>query len=117
MEPEKKKYDLEDRTLEFLKATIRLCKKFSKSEINRRLVGQVIRSVGSVGANYREANESISPKDLKLRIKISRKEAKESHFWFQALLEANPEFENETKMLIQESLEMAKIFTTIMNRV
>jgi four helix bundle protein len=31
-----------------------------------------------VGANYREANESLSKKDFLMRMKISRKEAKES---------------------------------------
>lgn len=112
-----KRYDLEDRTLKFLKDTIKLCKQLPKSIINVELIKQVIRSVGSVGANYREANESISKKDLQHRIKISRKEAKESHFWFQAILEGNLEFKNDVEPLIQESLELARIFTAIMNKV
>ena len=58
------KYDLEERTLEFLKKVIRLCKKLPYDIINSEIIKQLIRAVGSIGANYREANESISKKDL-----------------------------------------------------
>ena len=51
-----KAFDLEERTLAFSKQVIRLCKSLSKSVINTQLVSQLIRSAGSVGANYREAN-------------------------------------------------------------
>ena len=112
-----KRYDLEERTLKFLKEAIKLCKNLPKSIVNAELIKQAIRSAGSVGANYREANEAISKKDLQHRIKISRKEAKESHFWFQAILEGNLEFKNDIDPLIQESLELARIFTAIMNKV
>ena len=40
-----------------------------------------MRTAGSVGANYIEANESLSKKDFIMRVKISKKEAKESHYW------------------------------------
>lgn len=112
-----KQYDLEDRTLEFLKNTIRLCKKLPRDTVNIEIIKQLIRSSGSVGANYREANESISKKDLGLRIKISRKEAKESHYWLQGILEANLSFKPEIEPLISESLQLARIFTAIMNKV
>lgn len=112
-----KQYDLEDRTLEFLKNVIRLCKKLPRDTINIEIIKQLIRSSGSVGANYREANESISKKDLSLRIKISRKEAKESHYWLQGLSEANINFKSEIGPLIDESLQLARIFTAIMNKV
>ncbi len=48
---------------------------------------QVIRASGSVGANYREANEALSKKDFVMRIKISRKEANELKKIFSAILE------------------------------
>ncbi|MBI2123693.1 MAG: four helix bundle protein [Candidatus Wildermuthbacteria bacterium] len=112
-----KRYDLEERTLIFLKDVIGLCKKLPKDTINIELTKQLIRSAGSVGANYREANESISKKDLNLRIRISRKEAKESHFWLQGLLEANPLLYEGITPLIQEGLELARIFTAIMNKI
>jgi len=109
-----KQYDLEDRTLKFLRDVIRLCKKLPKNVVNIELVKQLIRAAGSVGANYREANEASSKKDLNLRIRISRKEAKESHYWLQGLLEANLNFKSEIEPLIKESLELARIFSSIM---
>ena len=52
-----KKYDLEDRTYEYARTVIKFCKQLPKNTINFPLMDQVIRSSGSVGANYIEANE------------------------------------------------------------
>jgi four helix bundle protein len=76
-----KKYDLEDRTLEFAKRVRAFVKNLRKTIGNIEDGKQLIRSSGSVGANYIEANESLSKKDFILRIKICRKEAKESRYW------------------------------------
>ncbi len=76
-----KKYDLEDRTFNFAKSVRALVKKRTKTIGNIEDGKQVIRSSGSVGANYIEANESLSKKDFVMRIKICRKEAKESRYW------------------------------------
>ncbi len=85
-------FDLEDRTLMFARTVIMLCKQLPQSTINREIVAQLIRASGSVGANYREANDALSKKDFTHRIKITRKEAKESCYWLDLLLEANPEY-------------------------
>ena len=73
-----KQYDLEDRTLEFARNVRVLVKKLDKTLTNIEDGKQLVRSSGSVGANYIEANESLSKKDFMMRIKISRKEAKEA---------------------------------------
>ncbi|MDD2654964.1 MAG: four helix bundle protein [Candidatus Omnitrophica bacterium] len=86
-----KQYNLEDRTLEFSKSIIQFCKKLTKNAINFELIGQLVRSVGSVGANYIEANESLSKKDFYNRIKICRKEIKEARYWLKLLVSANLE--------------------------
>ena len=70
-------YDLEERTLEFAKAVRLLAKSLPRTIANAEDMKQLIRSSGSVGANYREANEGLSKKDFLMRIRISRKEAKE----------------------------------------
>lgn len=75
------KYDLEERTFQFAKAVRIFIKGLPKSISNYEDGKQVVRSSGSVGANYREANEALSKKDFVMRIKISRKEAKESAYW------------------------------------
>ena len=78
---------------------------------------QVLKSSGSVGANYREANESLSKKDFLLRIKISRKEAKESAYWLRLIHETNNlKNANDAKRLIQEANELKKILSSILEK-
>lgn len=54
-----KKYDLEDRTLDFGKMIVRLCKSLEKNVITIEFIKQIVRSATSIGANYREANEKL----------------------------------------------------------
>lgn len=115
-ENSKKDYNLEKRTLEFAKAVIRLCKKLPKDPINIELIRQLVKSSGSVGANYREANEALSKKNFSHRMKITRKEAKESTYWLMLIQEANTDFEKDIKPLVQESIELRKIFSSIINK-
>ena len=85
-------YDLEKRTLDFAKRIVQFCKKLPKNTINTELIRQLIRAGCSIGANYIEANESLSKKDFFYRIKICRKEAKESKYWLEIIISANFEF-------------------------
>ena len=80
-----KRYDLEDRTLKFAKDVRTFIKLLPKTAAHFEDGKQLIRSSGSVGANYIEANDSLSKKDFLMRIKISRKEAKESRYWLRLL--------------------------------
>lgn len=111
-----KPYDLEERTLEFAKWIIRLCKRLTKDIINIKLIGQLVSSAGSVGANYREANEAVSKKDFIHRMKITRKECKESTYWLNLLKEANQTFTDEIDGFIKESKELRNIFTSIIDK-
>lgn len=108
-----KKYDLEDRTLEFGKRIIRLAKALPKNSVNFNLIDQVTRSGTSMGANYREANETQTKKDFLFRIRICRKEGKETIYWLHLIVEANPEFAERIQPLLQETVELVKIFATI----
>jgi len=66
---------------------------------------------------YIEANESISKKDFVLRIKISRKEAKESRFWLRLVdTNNNEDLERERRELVQEATELMNIFSSIMRK-
>ncbi len=112
----KHSFDLEERTLEFAKKVIRLCKKLPRNTINNELISQLIRASGSVGANYREANDALSKKDFSHRIKITRREAKESHYWLQLLEEADPGFKDEINKVLNEALELKKIFSSIADK-
>lgn len=109
-------FDLEERTLEFAKKVIRLCKKLPHNIVNHEVAGQLIRSSGSVGANYREANDALSKKDFVYRIRITRKEAKESHYWLQLLIEANADLAEEVSKLLEEAIQLKKIFSSIADK-
>ena len=111
------KYDLEERTFQFAKAVRLFVKTLPKTVANIEDGKQVVRSSGSVGANYREANEALSKKDFVMRIKISRKEAKESAYWLRLIHETNDlENVNEALRLIQEAIELKKIFSAILKK-
>ena len=74
------KYDLEDRTFTFAKNVRAFAKRIPKTIANIEYTKQMVRASGSVGANYIEANESLSKKDFLMRIRICHKEAKESRY-------------------------------------
>ena len=111
----KHNYDLEERTLKFSKRIIEFVNKLPKNISNIEIIKQLIRSAGSVGANYIEANESLSKKDFVMRIKICRKEAKESCYWLKLLM-PRLEDEKEQDSLIQETSELMKIFGSILEK-
>ena len=73
---------------------------------------QLTRSSGSVGANYIEANKSLSKKDFRYRIKICRKEVKESIYWLK-LLPLQQQYEQQKFQLIDEATQLLKIFSSI----
>jgi four helix bundle protein len=112
-----KPYDLEDRTFAFAKRVRAFVRKLPKTTANIEDGRQLIRASGSVGANYIEANESLSKKDFTMRIKICRKEAKESRYWFR-LIETNQdsELEEDRRSLVEESTELMNIFGAILQK-
>jgi len=110
-------YDLEERTFRFAKNVRIYIKKLPQTLANIEDGKQVIRASGSVGANYIEANEALSKKDFLMRVKISRKEAKESAYFLRLIYETNPkEFETEGIKLYNEAIELKKIFSSIIEK-
>ena len=110
-------YDLEKRTFQFAKDVRLFVKTLQKTIANIEDGKQLIRSSGSVGANYIEANESLSKKDFLMRIKISRKEAKECAYWLGLIYETNNlDHPDEAQSLIQEANELKKIFSSILEK-
>jgi len=110
-------YDLEERTFKFAKAVRLFVKTLPNNLANIEDGKQLIKASGSVGANYREANEALGKKDFLMRIKISRKESKESVYWLRLINETNDlKNNNEAKRLIQEATELKKIFSAILEK-
>jgi len=112
-----KKYDLEDRTLAFAKNVRSFVKKIPKTISNLEDGKQLVKASGSVGANYIEANESLSKKDFRMRIKICRKEAKESRYWLKLIdIEGKKDLEKDCIDLITEATELMNIFGAILRK-
>ena len=76
---------------------------------------QLIRSSSSVGANYIEANEALSKKDFLMRIKICKKESKESRYWLR-LLTCPDGLTQKRDELWEEATELMKIFGAIIEK-
>ena len=105
-----KQYDLEERTFEFAQRIRAFVKRLRLTLANIEDIKQVVKASGSLGANYIEANEALSKKDFVMRIKISRKESKESRYWLRLVDTGDQnEAEQERGSLIQESTELMKI--------
>ena len=112
-----KPFDLEERTFLFAKECRFYIQKLHKTTSNIEDSKQLVRSSGSIGANYIEANEKLGDKDLVFRLKIARKEAKESIYWIRLLHELNPEHKETSESLLYEVEELRKILSTIITRI
>lgn len=112
-----KPFDLEERTYKYAKDVIAFINACPKTIVNSELVRQLIRSSGSVEANYIEAREALSKKDFSMRVKICRKEVKESLYWLKLLEVTAESMDEKRKSLIAESTELLKIFASIVQKV
>lgn len=114
----KKEYNLEKRTFNFaveVRDFLFLLKPY-KNESNIIYIRQLIRSSSSIGANYIEAVECLSNKDYLMRLKICRKEAKETLYWLQ-LVTIPDGLKLELKVLVDECTEIMKIFGSIITKI
>ena len=110
-----KSYDLEERTAVFAERRRALVKRLPRTIGNVEDAKQFIRASGSIGANYIEANEAIGKKDFMMKIKICRREAKETCYWLR-LLEVDDKLEHERQQLSSEARELMKIFGAILRK-
>ena len=108
-------YDLEKRTFEFAKRVRAFVKQLPRTVCNQVDVPQLVKASGSQGANYLEANNALSKKEFRMRIRIARKETRESHYWLRLLdMQGASPLEKERHELLREAEELAKIFGAIL---
>ena len=101
----------------FGKKTRDFCLKLKWDIINNEYIRQLIRSSGSVGANYIEASDDLGKLDEKMKIKIARRESKESIHWLDLILTyENKELEEERIFLMDEAQQIKKILSAILNK-
>ena len=109
--------DLEDRTFQSAESVRAFVKQLPRTVSNTEDVRQLVRASGSVAANWIEADEALSKKDFLMRVKICRKEAKESRL-FLRLVEAGL---TKTTLaardeLAAEARELTLIFSSIISK-
>jgi len=109
--------ELEIRFHNFDRKTRDFCLKLKWDIINSEYIRQLIRSSGSVGANYIEASDDLGKLDEKMKIKIARRESKESIHWLDLMRTyENKELEQERIFLMDESEQIKKILSAILNK-
>jgi four helix bundle protein len=110
-------YDLAERTFLFAREVRRFVKALPRSESNLVDVPQLLRSSGSVGANYLEASDPLGKKDFRMRLRIARKETKESIYWLRLLdLGHDPTTCALHAELLQEASELLRILSAILRK-
>lgn len=111
--PNKKEYNLEERTACFGEEVIVFCKSLKQDAISYTLINQIVRSATSVGANYCEANGASSKKDFRNKIFICKKEIQESKHWLRMLAQYYSDKKEAIRKLWQEAQELTLIFQKI----
>ena len=107
--------ELEDRFFRYAIGVRDLCAELKHSVINIEYIKQLVRASGSVGANYIEASDDLGKADEKMKLKISRREAKESIYWLGLILVyENEELDKKKKFLIDEAGQVVKILSSIL---
>jgi four helix bundle protein len=106
-------YDLEERTARFGEAIIDFAKTIPHNPVTNRLISQLVSAGTSVGANYVEADDSVSKKDFLKSIGTCRKEARETKHFLRMVGRAVPELELQARELWMEARELHLIFSKI----
>jgi len=110
-------YDLSERTKLFSSNLIRVLKDIKLTLYNRNIIEQLLRSGTSIGANYQEANGSVSKKDFKTKIALCKKESLESRYWLSLLIDLSSENKSPLSLLQKESSELVLIFSKILKTI
>jgi four helix bundle protein len=114
---ESPRYDLEIRTFRFAQRVRAFVRALPVTPANALDTKQLVRSSGSVGANYLEANETMTKKDFISKISTAVREAKESAYWLQLVyIGINTNLEQERKILWVEAQELLKILGSILHK-
>jgi four helix bundle protein len=105
--------DLELRTKRFSLAIIKFTAGLPRTREVDVLSRQLLRSATSIGANYREANRGVSRADFANKLGTVQKEASETQYWIELLIESGTASKAAAEELLKESSELLAIFTAI----
>lgn len=109
--------ELEMRFFRFAERCRNYCCSVKWDIVNTEYIKQLVRSSGSVSANYIEASDDLGKADEKMKLKISRREAKESIQWLRLILTyGNVQAETKRSLLIDEAEQIRKILSAVINK-
>lgn len=113
--------ELSNRLFDFARDTILFLRKIPETTEYKVIKYQLVKSSGSAGANYEEAQSGSSSADFKYKVEISLREMKESNYWLRLIAGISEKMENQTSdkvdELIDESDQLSKILGTIVVKV
>ncbi len=107
------KYDIYERIFKFVVSVLKIIKLIPKTEENKIILQQIIRSSTSIGANSEEADGSSTSKDFIHCFTIVRKEGKETGYWLKLISELNPLLKDKISPLISKCNEIIAIVSKI----
>jgi four helix bundle protein len=106
-----RKYDLEDRLLEFSVHVIRIVEQLPNTRTGSHIAGQLLRSGTSPYPNHAEAQAAESPKDFIHKLRVALKELRETQRWLK-LIQHVPLIEPRERLerVLQQNDELIRIF-------
>jgi len=108
-EKEKFKTEFKLRIYRWVLDLVKFLDELPKDIISQKMVDQLFRSGGSIGANYIEAQASSSKKDFINFLHHSLKSSNESKFWLAVLRDTGRADKNKIESLLRELVEISKI--------
>lgn len=108
--------DIAERTFAFAKRVVRVCQSADRSSVSRTLLGQLLRSATSVGANVEEGQAGQSRADFLSKMSIACKEAREANYWLRLLSASEIIAPEQIADLLDESHQLVAILTTIVRK-
>ena len=111
------KSDLPDRTFEFARRIILMCKVLDETPgTSRTIANQLLRSGTSIGANVEEGQASQSKADFVSKYSIACKEARETHYWLRLISATDILPENRIDDITDECDQIVAILTSIIKK-
>lgn len=109
----RKQFDLAERTSKFGETAVLFARQVPVDHISEPLLNQFVRAAGSVGANYCEADESVTKKEFRYRIGLCKRESRETNHWLRLIVAACPTYREPAREIWQEADELTRIFAAI----
>ena len=110
-EGKNKKYDLEDRLIDFSVSIINIVEKLPDTRTGNHIANQLVRCGTSPAPNYGEAQSADSRQDFIHKIKICLKELRETKIWLKVIQRKSLIKNNEeVEILLRKCDELISIF-------